>query len=82
MTTFRSEEMLVGMITFAIVPWIGYTIRRGLRDLRLPIGRTYVRQDERPGAFRALLVFYALSAIFMLFISMDLMLGLNAKARL
>ena len=70
------------MIAFAVIPWIGYTLRRGLRDQRLPIGRNYVRQDERPGAFRALLIFYAASAVFMLMIGLDLMFGLDGRSLL
>jgi len=82
MTSFRSEEMLVGMIAFAVIPWIGWTIQRGLQNRQLPIGRSYVRQDERPGAFRTLLAFYAVSAVLMLFISLDLMFGLSGRLTL
>ena len=80
MTTFRSEETLVGLIVVATVPWIIATLFRGKRDGRLPIGRSYVHQAERPGAFRALLIFYIASAALMLFISLDLMLGLGARS--
>jgi hypothetical protein len=78
--TFRSEDMLVGLIAFATVPWIISVLVRGRRDQRLPIGRGYVRQDERPGAYRVLLLFYIACAALMLFISLDLMLGLRARS--
>jgi hypothetical protein len=80
MTTFRSEEVLVGLIVFAAVPWILWVLVRGQRDQRLPIGRGHVRLDERPGAYRVLFLFYVVSAALMLFISVDLMLGLGARA--
>jgi hypothetical protein len=80
MTTFPSEEMLVGLIAFAAVPWIMLVLVRGRRDQRLPIGRGHVRQDERPGGFRVLFLFYIVAAALMLFISLDLMLGLGIRA--
>ena len=80
MTTFRSEDMLVGLIAFGAVLWIGWTIRRGLRDRRLPIGRAYVSRDERPGAFRVLLAFYTIGAIAMTWVSLNLLLGINPRS--
>jgi hypothetical protein len=71
--------MLVGLIAFATVPWIISLLVRGRRDQRLPIGRAYIRQDERPGAYRSLLLFYIACAALMLFVSVDLMLGLGAR---
>ena len=74
MTTFRSEETLVGLVAFALVPWIGSLLYRGLRDARLPIGKGHVVRGERPGAFHALTGFYILSALAALVISLDLLL--------
>lgn len=71
--------MLVGLIAFATVPWIISILVRGRRDQRLPIGRGYVREDERPGAYRVLLLVYMVCAALMLFVSVDLMLGLRAR---
>ena len=34
MTTFRSEDVLVGLVALGLVPWIGWTLARGLRKLR------------------------------------------------
>lgn len=80
MTQFRSEDILVGLITFATVPWIIGLLVRARRDRRLPIGRGYVLQDERPGAYRVLLIIYIAAAALMLFISLDLMLDLRSRS--
>lgn len=81
MTTFRSEETLVGIITLAAVPWIVWILRRGVREGRLPIGKAYVRRDERPGAFRTLFAFYVAAALMMAFIAADLLVGLGTGPR-
>ena len=78
MTTSRSEELLVGLIAFATIPWIVWMLVRGRRDRELRIGRGHVRRDERPGAFRFLFLLYIAAAALMLFISADLVLGLGA----
>jgi hypothetical protein len=78
--TFRSEDMLVGLMTFATVPWIIWIMVRAQRERRLPLGRSYVLRDERPGPYRVLLAFYAAAAGLMLFISLDLMLGIGARS--
>ena len=78
MTTFRSENVLVGLIAAAVVPWIGWTLARGLREGRLPIGRAYVRRDERQGPFNLLLAFYVVAALMAAVIALDLLFGLRA----
>jgi uncharacterized membrane protein len=77
MTTFRSEETLVGIITLASVPWIVWTLARGVRAGRLPIGRAYVRRDERRAAFAAVFACYAAAALLMAFIALDLLVGID-----
>jgi hypothetical protein len=77
--TFDGEEMLVGLIAFGLVFWIIATVQRGLRDARLPIGRAYVRRDERPGAFRALLGLYAAATLLVAFISLDLLFNIRER---
>lgn len=77
MTTSRSEDLLVGMVALAIVPWSLWIIRRGLRDGRLPIGRGSVRREERAAPFNVLLLFYALAAAGALYISLDLLFGIG-----
>ena len=80
MTIFPSEELAVGLIAFAAVPWIRWVLARGRRDQRLPIGRGHVRQDERPGAYRVLFAFYVAAAAMMLVIALDLVLGFGARS--
>ena len=74
MTTFRSEDVLVGLVALGLVPWIGWTVQRGLRAGRLPIGRGHVARAERPGAFNALLAAYGLAAVGAAAIGLDLLL--------
>ena len=82
MTISRSDDLLVGVISLGLVPWIAWIVARGLRDGRLPIGRGYVRKDERRGAFTVLLGFYLISAGLVGLIGLDLLLGLDLKGRL
>ena len=70
-----TEDVLVGLVALGVVPWIYWTVRRGLRDGRLPVGRIQVVRDERPGAFRALLWSYAVIAALMAYIALDLLSG-------
>ena len=67
----------MGIVALAAVPWIVWTLQRGLKDKQLPIGRDYVRRNERPGAFRMLLAFYIAAALMMAFIGFDLLVGIN-----
>jgi hypothetical protein len=76
MTTSLSEELLVGLVGLALIPWIGWTIRRGLRQGALPIGRAYVRRDERRAAFNVLVGLYLTAAVLVAFICADLLLGI------
>jgi hypothetical protein len=78
MTTSPSEEMLVGLMALGLVPWTAWTVIRGLRQNRLPIGRGYVSRD-RPGAFHVLLAFYLLAGLLAAVISMDLLLSLDIR---
>jgi hypothetical protein len=77
MTTFRSENVLVGLIAGALVPWIGWKLLRAMRDGRLPIGRGHVSRAERVGAFYLLFAFYTASAVAALFICLDLLFGVT-----
>ncbi len=74
---------MVGAMAAAVVlPWIAWTVRRGLRDGRLPIGRAYVHRDERRGAFNALLALYAAAALMAVYIALDLLLAINVRSLL
>ena len=72
MTISLSENLLVALVSLGLVPWIIWTVRRGLRSGMLPIGRGHVRRDDRPSAFNMLLTAYALVALLALYISFDL----------
>jgi hypothetical protein len=74
MTTSLSEDHLVGLVALGVVPWIGWTLQRGLREARLPIGRTAVMRDERPAVFAAIAALYVAAAAVMAWISYDLLL--------
>ena len=63
----------MGLIGLGLIPWIGWTVRRGLRLGTLPIGRSYVQREERRGAFNMLLGLYVAAALLVAFISIDLL---------
>jgi hypothetical protein len=75
------EDLIVGLIALGLVPWIGWTIRRGLRGGRLPIGRSYLVRAERPAAFDALLAFYGVAAVLMAVLGVDLLFNLDIGIR-
>ena len=77
MTTFRSEDVLVGLVALGLVPWIGWTLRRGMRSGRLPIGRGALERSERPGAFTTLLLLYVASALVMAAIAAEYLFHLE-----
>jgi hypothetical protein len=78
-TDFQGEDMLVGLVAAGLVFWILLTLARGRREARLPIGRGYVRRDERPGAYRALLALYAAAALLVAFIALDLLFNIRMR---
>ncbi len=73
MTSLRSDEGLVGLLSLAVVPWIIWTVLRGWREGRLPIGRGHVVRADRPAAFDLLLATYVIGALAMAFIGFDLL---------
>ena len=75
MTISPSEDLLVALVSLGLVPWIIWTVRRGLHSGMLPIGRTYVRRDERPQAFNMLLWVYGAVALLAVYIAFDLVFG-------
>ena len=80
MTTFRSEDMLVGLVALGLVPWIVWTLRRGLHEGRLPILRNHVEREARPAAFRALIALYVAAALMIAYIAFDLLIGTGQAA--
>jgi hypothetical protein len=82
MTTFRSEDVLVGLVALALIVPIGWRIIRGLRDGRLPIYRTYLnRQDDRT-KFGVLLAVHAVALLLVAAVSADLLLNLGFRSAL
>ena len=82
MTTFRSEDVLVGLLALVLVPLIGLRIVRGLRDGRMPLYRTYVDRDAGGGRFILVLGLHVLSLLLVALIAADLLLGLGFRERL
>lgn len=76
----RSEDLLVGAIAFALLPLIALRVRRGLKEGRLPLYRTYVGRDEAGSKFGLLLALHALSFLAVALIAADLLLGLGIRA--
>lgn len=78
----RSEDLLVGMIAAALLPLIAWRIRRGLREGRLPLYRTYVERGEAGSKFGLLLALHALSFVLVAVIAADLLFQLGLKEAL
>jgi hypothetical protein len=79
MTTFRSEDVLVGLIGLGLLPLIALRMLRGLREGRLPLYRTYVRRDEDGAKFAFLLGVHAISFLIVAAIAVDLLLNLGLR---
>ena len=79
MTTFRSEDVLVGLIGAALLPLIAHRVLRGLREGRLPVYRTYVERSESGSKFAALLGLHVLSFVVVAVIAADLLLNLRLR---
>ena len=78
----RSEDLLVGAIAVALLPLIAWRIRRGLKEGRLPLYRTYVGRDEAGSRFGLLLALHALSFVLVATIAADLIFQLGLKEAL
>lgn len=79
MSAFAGEDALVGLVAAGAVIWALAVLRRGLRDSRLPVGRAYIRRDERPGAFRTVAVLYGVAALLLAFIALDLLFNIRER---
>jgi len=82
MTTFRSEEMLVGIVALALVPFLAMRIVRGWRDGTLPLYRTRVGREIGGARFNFLLALNALALLFVAAVAADLLLNLGLRERL
>jgi hypothetical protein len=76
------EELVVGMVAAALLPMIAWRIRRGLKEGRLPLYRTYLSRDEAGSKFGLLLALHALSFILVALIAADLLFQLGLKEAL
>lgn len=81
MTTFRSEDIFMGLVALGLVPWTAWTIIRGLREDRLPIGRAFVSRD-RQKAFGVLLALYLLAGLLVAVMAVDLLFSLGIREAL
>jgi hypothetical protein len=75
-----TEEMFVGLIAVALLPMIALRIRRGLKEGRLPLYRTYVGREEAGSRFRLLLGLHALTFLIVAVIAADLLLDLGLRS--
>lgn len=76
------ENLLVGAIAAALLPLIALRIRRGLKEGRLPLYRTYVERGEAGSKFGLLLGLHALSFVLVAVVAADLLFQLGLKERL
>ncbi|MFL6843862.1 MAG: hypothetical protein ACJ8ER_03145 [Allosphingosinicella sp.] len=72
----------MGVISLVAAIWALWTLRRGLSEERLPVGRTYVRRAERPGAFRLLSLLYPALALLLAAIGADLLFHFGLRESL
>ncbi|HYJ81566.1 MAG TPA: hypothetical protein VEW26_01820 [Allosphingosinicella sp.] len=75
-------DLLAGLIGAALLPMIGWRVRRGLKEGRLPLYRTYVARDEAGGKFGLLLALHGLSFVLVAVIAADLLFKLGLKEAL
>jgi hypothetical protein len=73
------EDLFVGLVGLALLPLIAWRIRRGLKEGRLPLYRTYLSRDEAGSKFGLLLGLHVLSFVAVAVIAADLLLGLGLR---
>jgi hypothetical protein len=76
------EDLLAGLIGAALLPLIAWRVRRGLKEGRLPLYRTYVSRDEVGSKFGLLLGLHVLSFVLVAVIAADLLFQLGLKESL
>ena len=79
MTTFRSEEMLVGLVALALLPFLAHRVLWGLREGRVPLYRTYFHREEGSAKFAFLLGVHAISFFLVAAIAADLLFNLGLR---
>ena len=73
------NDLLVGIVALALVPLVALRIRRGLRDGRIAVYRTYVQRYEQPGRFRFMVGLHVLSLLVIAIVAADLLFGLGIR---
>ena len=76
------EDLLAGLVALALLPLIAWRIRRGLREGRLPLYRTYVERGEAGSKYGLLLALHAISFVLVALIAADLIFQLDLKEAL
>ena len=76
------EDLLVGTIALVLLPMIAWRIRRGLKEGRLPIYRTYLSREDGGSKFGLLLGLHLLSFVLVAVIAADLLFQLGLKEAL
>jgi hypothetical protein len=72
-------DIVIGLIALLLVPWLIWTMRRGLSEWRLPVARSYVHRAERPGPFWFMFVLYVAILVTVAMIAADLLFGLDLR---
>ena len=80
--TGLSEDLLVGLVAAALLPFIAWRIILGLREGRLPLYRTYIERDDDAAKFGVLLALHAMTFALIGVVAADLLLGLGLRERL
>ena len=75
----RGMDIVIGLIALLLVPWLLWTMRRGLNEGRLPIARSYVHRAERAGPFWFMFALYVAILVTVTMIAADLLFGLNLR---
>lgn len=75
-------DLFAGLIGLALLPLIGWRIRRGLTEGRLPLYRTCLSRDEAGSKFGLLLGLHVLSFILVAVVAADLLFQLGLKEAL
>lgn len=76
------QDLLVGLIGVALLLMIAWRIRRGLKEGRLPLYRTYVSRDDSGSKFGLLLALHGLSFVLVAVVAADLLFQLGLKEAL
>ena len=71
------DDVFVGLVALALLPLIAWRIRRGLKEGRLPVYRTYASRDEAGSKFGLLLGLHVLSFVVVAIVAADLLIGLG-----